>query len=162
MISSFDRTQFKLSHLAVIGLSFGCLVFLNGGASFSPRPDLTVQETSVNQKRNQDSTPIVLREDPVSSIKLDYLKTSAPVYPMLARKHGWQGTVVLKVLVKGDGSCAQVRVEQSSGHAALDESAVEAVKKWKFSPARLGNSSYTSLAQVPIRFVLAEHDIRQL
>ena len=88
--------------------------------------------------------------------RLDYVNVVPPVYPELARQKGWQGTVMLKTLVEKDGSCAQVVVEKSSGHVVLDEAALNAVKNWEFSPARIGNEPYAVLTRVPIRFVLVD------
>lgn len=90
----------------------------------------------------------------VSAEKLDYLELSSPDYPKIARAKGWEGTVILKALVEKDGTCTNAVVEKSSGFKALDESAVQAVKQWKFSPARMGNTPYASLARIPVQFVL--------
>jgi protein TonB len=86
----------------------------------------------------------------------DYLKNPAPVYPQIARDMGWQGVVVLKVLVERDGKAAQVEVERSSGHQMLDESAVKAVKEWQFLPARVGSLTFSSWVKIPVRFILVE------
>lgn len=64
----------------------------------------------------------------VSSVK--------PVYPASARSASIEGTVYVKMLVNDKGKVEEAFVAQSSGNAALDESAVKAVYKWRFSPAR--------------------------
>jgi periplasmic protein TonB len=45
-------------------------------------------------------------------------------------------------------------VEKSSGHEMLDDCAVEAVRKWKFIPARRGETAVASSVLVPISFSL--------
>lgn len=55
-----------------------------------------------------------------------------PDYPELARKMHIQGMVKLKVWIRTDGNVS--RVEYIGGHPLLAESAVAAVKKWKFEP----------------------------
>ena len=55
-------------------------------------------------------------------------------YPRTAEK----GRVTLKVLVTRDGRAATVDMEKSSGHANLDQHAMQAVKRWRFTPARQG------------------------
>jgi len=45
-------------------------------------------------------------------------------YPMLARKRGWQGTVVVGLNVTQKGKITQVAIQQSSGHGVLDRNAV--------------------------------------
>ena len=56
-----------------------------------------------------------------------------PEYPEIARKMQLRGTVKLKVWIRADGDVT--RVEYIGGHPLLAESAVNAVKKWKFEPA---------------------------
>jgi TonB family protein len=57
-----------------------------------------------------------------------------PAYSKEARKKKIEGTVVLWVVVGTDGTAQQIRVQRSLGYG-LDEEAIKAVKKWKFTPA---------------------------
>lgn len=84
----------------------------------------------------------------------NYIKNPAPPYPLKARQNGWQGVVVLKVLVSVAGQSLQVEVEKSSGYSVLDEAAIKTVKIWRFRPAEIGNIPIESLVRVPIRFIL--------
>lgn len=77
-----------------------------------------------------------------------------PQYPESARQNGVQGTSVLKALVLVDGSIGKVRVEESAGHPDLDRAATEAVKKWRFEPARRGSESIAVWVLLPVRFEL--------
>ena len=83
-----------------------------------------------------------------------YLNNPAPNYPRLSRKIGEEGRVLLKVLVSEQGAANTVEVEKSSGYARLDESAVDAVKRWKFIPARKGAQALSAYVLVPISFAL--------
>lgn len=83
-----------------------------------------------------------------------YLRNPAPRYPVAARRAGEQGTVTLRVLVTRDGQPARVDVEKSSGSAPLDSAALEAVKVWRFVPARQGADAIESWVLVPIVFRL--------
>ena len=75
----------------------------------------------------------------------------------MARRLGAQGVVVLRVLVREDGSVATVEMAQSSGSALLDESASRTVReRWRFIPARLNGIPIESWVEVPIRFVLED------
>jgi len=60
---------------------------------------------------------------------------AAPAYPTSARRMGEQGRVKLDVHVGVDGAVIDVQLRESSGSAALDRSATEAVRKWRFRPA---------------------------
>lgn len=64
--------------------------------------------------------------------------------------------VLLRVAVSAAGEPERVALEQSSGHALLDDSALAAVRRWRFEPARLGPVAVASQVQVPVRFRLAE------
>jgi len=83
-----------------------------------------------------------------------YLQNPQPRYPMSARRRGEQGTVVLKVLVTAEGLAGSVSVQSSSGSPALDQAALDAVKNWKFVPARQGTQSVEGWHLVPIVFKL--------
>jgi protein TonB len=83
-----------------------------------------------------------------------YLSNPAPRYPLASRRAGEQGTVTLRVLVKPDGLPAQVEVERSSGSPHLDAAALEAVKGWRFVPARQGADPIESWVLVPVVFRL--------
>ncbi len=58
-----------------------------------------------------------------------------PEYSEEARKAKYQGTVVLWVIVGPDGKVRDVRVARSLG-MGLDEKAIEAVRQWRFEPAK--------------------------
>ena len=83
-----------------------------------------------------------------------YLSNPAPRYPEIARRSGEQGTVTLRVRVARDGAAARVVVEKSSGSPHLDAAALEAVKAWRFTPARRGADAIESWILVPIVFRL--------
>ena len=50
-------------------------------------------------------------------------------YPAMARQLALQGTVTVRVSIRGDGSLSAVTVDVSSGHKALDKAAVSAVRR---------------------------------
>ncbi|MFP3563271.1 TonB family protein [Paraburkholderia sp. SIMBA_030] len=83
-----------------------------------------------------------------------YLHNPPPAYPGVAQQRGWQGTVLLRVHVLANGRPDQVGLASSSGHASLDDAALEAVTGWHFAPARRGNQAIDEWVQVPIDFKL--------
>lgn len=68
----------------------------------------------------------------VSSLKV--VRRVKPAYPALARKRGEEGTAVLIVTLEGPRPTS-VKIEKSSGSAALDGAARDAVSKWSFENA---------------------------
>lgn len=85
-----------------------------------------------------------------------YLNNPAPAYPIVARRMGWRGKVVLRVEVLANGLPGQVSLQQGSGHEALDNAALQAVRNWRFVAARQGGSPVARQVLVPITFDLKE------
>lgn len=68
----------------------------------------------------------------------DILARTKPLYPLSSRKKGESGTVVLLVRLDGQGHVQELSVRSSSGYPALDQSALRAVRAWKFRPGGPG------------------------
>lgn len=83
-----------------------------------------------------------------------YLNNPAPVYPVVSRRLGEEGRVVLRVFVDERGLPAQVELRMSSGHERLDGIALQTVRQWKFVPARRGDQAVSAWVLVPISFSL--------
>jgi protein TonB len=62
------------------------------------------------------------------------IKKVPPLYPLVSRRKGEEGDVLLRAVLYDSGAVMDVFIEISSGHASLDKTAVEAVKRWTFSP----------------------------
>ena len=77
-----------------------------------------------------------------------------PKYPESARRDGKEGRVLLRVLVNEEGRSASVEVNRSSGVESLDQAALEAIKRWRFFPARYGEKPVESWVRIPIDFRL--------
>jgi TonB family protein len=91
------------------------------------------------------------------SARPDYGVNPKPPYPMLARRRGDQGVVLLRVHVRADGSVVTAEIKQSSGSSLLDDTALQTVREsWRFIPARLHSAPVESWVEVPIRFVLGD------
>ena len=83
-----------------------------------------------------------------------YLRNPALAYPLLSRRLGEQGKVLLRVLVHTDGSAMSVEIETGSGYTRLDQAARETVRQWRFIPAMQGDKTVNSWVIVPINFSL--------
>lgn len=82
------------------------------------------------------------------------LNNPRPAYPSLSRRLREQGTVLLEILILTDGSVGEVRVKASSGHHRLDDTAMRAVKRWRYTPARRGSETIEYWYLQPIEFAL--------
>ncbi len=83
-----------------------------------------------------------------------YLRNPPPRYPPAARRNSEEGTVVLRVLVTTDGTASRTELDRSSGSATLDGAALEAVRSWRFVPARRGTLNIEDWVRVPVVFRL--------
>ena len=81
------------------------------------------------------------------------LREVKPTYTEAARLRGTTGEVVLEVVVQRDGSVRVGRVIQGLG-SGLDERAIEAVRQWRFSPARRMGQPVDVLVEVAVEFRL--------
>jgi periplasmic protein TonB len=77
-----------------------------------------------------------------------------PSYPTSARRLGIQGMTTLRVYVAADGRVSEVLVHESAGHPDLDSAAAEAVKRWRFEPARRGTEAVGVWVLLPVEFRL--------
>lgn len=76
-----------------------------------------------------------------------------PEFSEEARKAKHQGTVVLWAIVGTDGHTHEIRVQQSLG-MGLDEKAIEAVRTWRFEPARKNGQAVAVQINIEVRFQL--------
>jgi periplasmic protein TonB len=83
-----------------------------------------------------------------------YLNNPPPAYPLESRQMGEEGRVVLRVFVNEAGVPQEIQVRTSSGFGRLDTTAQETVRRWKFVPARRGDSAVGAWVLVPMTFKL--------
>jgi TonB family protein len=76
-----------------------------------------------------------------------------PDYTEEARRRSLSGDVVLEIIVRSDGRVGSVRVIQGLG-AGLDQRAVDAVRQWRFSPARRLGTPVDVVVEVAVEFRL--------
>lgn len=83
-----------------------------------------------------------------------YRENPPPLYPDLARRRGYEGVVLLEVLVTEEGGVSELRVARSSGHTLLDRAAEQAVREWRFEPGQRGDRPVAMRVRIPVRFRL--------
>jgi protein TonB len=80
------------------------------------------------------------------------ISSPPPIYPPNARRQRVQGEVVMDALVDETGKVVETTV--ISGPLALQSAAREAVRGWKYAPARLNGEPIPVHATVNVRFAL--------
>ena len=109
------------------------------------------EQVPVNTEDVQNVQPLIYESPP------KVLTSIPPLYPKKFQKYGIEGEVILAVEILLDGSVGKIGVEKSllTGVGGLDEAAIEAVKQWKFTPAKDEEGKpVTSWATFPIIFQL--------
>lgn len=115
----------------------------------APPPREAQQVATTKTDENTLGAPVTPPQEDAN-----HLNNPRPAYPSLSRRLREQGTVILEVLIKTDGSVGEVRIKESSGFKRLDETAMKAVKQWSYSPARRGNEAIEYWYLQPIEFAL--------
>jgi TonB family protein len=80
-----------------------------------------------------------------------------PVYPGSAWSKGHEGSVVVKVLVDVDGQVTDVDILESSGYMELDQAAIKAVWRAKFTPAIYHGKPVRVWVSIPFRFKFTDN-----
>lgn len=102
-----------------------------------------------SHKKSPDPAPPLL----IAAIPV-YRENPAPLYPRTAKRRGYEGTVLLEVLVNREGKVKELRIFHSSGYPVLDKAALSSVKKWVFEPGKRGNERIEMWVKIPVRFQL--------
>lgn len=76
-----------------------------------------------------------------------------PLYPLLARQARIQGTVLLQAVISREGTIRNLQV--LSGHPMLVQSAIDAVRQWRYRPYFLNDQPVEVETQVTVIFVLS-------
>jgi TonB family protein len=129
-----------------------------------PQPVMRPQPQTVNHKGSagtpgslsysaSSGKPAVIETEFGSSGAPIFLDRQMPVYPMMAKKLGKQGRVVLRLHINEKGRLLNIEVVEPAGYG-FTESAMEAVKMSTFSPAHEKGVSVASKALLTVRFVL--------
>ena len=100
------------------------------------------------------ATPTAPSRVELPSSDAAYLNNPKPSYPVLSKRLGEQGKVVVRVLIGVDGTAQQAEIRTSSGYDRLDQAALTTVLKWRYVPGKRGGVPEAMWFNVPINFVL--------
>jgi len=107
----------------------------------TPSPDPVSQET-----QSKEQARVIAPAKPFQSI--------VPKYPRVSRLRGEEGDVTLEIGVRSDGTVENAQVIASSGHVALDEAALSAVKSAQFMPATTDGRPTAASVRLTLQFRL--------
>ena len=79
-----------------------------------------------------------------------------PIYPFSAKSSSIEGRVVLRFIVDEEGLVQEPVVLEAEPEGVFEKSALAAIVKYKFRPAKIGNRPVKCMVKVPIGFTLTE------
>ena len=109
----------------------------------SPKTSTSTSAGTEGVKKSAQPKGIMSEKD------VTVLHREQPVYPLISRKRKEQGTVTV-LLEVSSGKVSDAKVESSSGSPRLDESAVKALRAWRFS------QDLTGTVRIPVVFTLTK------
>jgi TonB family protein len=77
---------------------------------------------------------------------------AAPKYPFWRSILGGEGSVVLTVIVAEDGKVTNVQIDNPSPYEDYDQAAVNAVKTWQYSPAKIADKAIKVPHRIEVKF----------
>jgi len=108
------------------------LLLMPTNTNISPHVDTQEQQATPSAIAKAPLQDKLLRSKILSLIQADFSEHF--YYPMLARRKGWQGDVLIGFWVEANGAISNARITQGSGFPLLDESALSALQKMQHIP----------------------------
>jgi protein TonB len=122
-----------------------------------PPPISSYQQAPAKISGHSSSQPLHYpKRIPLASVIVNnqVIQKTIPVYPPIARAARITGTVVLHAVISTSGSIMELRVV--SGPAMLQQSALDAVKNWKYRPYLLNNEPVEVETTVNVIYTLGD------
>jgi len=122
----------------------------------SPASDVLRISAEFSMNHNIETTSVAL--DPIGKERgittpVKKLKVEKPPFPPIANELNWKGTVVLRLTIDPDGRVSSAEIHTSSGHAILDNIALDTARKWLFEPKKNGEFPVTAKINFPVDFI---------
>lgn len=118
-----------------------------------PSPSEKQATAGITREKSEPRAPTVFGTPGAPS----FIHREIPVYPLLARRLGKEGRVVLKLAIDEKGRLQHIEVVEHSGFG-FTEAALDAVRKSSFAPARRMGRRIASQALLSVRFVLKQKE----
>lgn len=114
---------------------------------------ITKKPVNNNPTNNQNENQIA---DSSSEVIFDSqdLNNVQPQYPISSKRKGEEGTVLIRAFIDESGNALNIEIVKSSSYSALDNAALNAIKKWHFIPAKKFGHNISSSVIIPVTFQL--------
>jgi protein TonB len=81
------------------------------------------------------------------------VRTVAPRFPEEMRRSGSSGLVTVSCLIDEKGNVTEPKIVKASNDA-FSQPALEALKKWKFKPAKIDGAAVSIRVNIPVQFTV--------
>ncbi len=120
-----------------------------------PTPPKLVTGVDDGAKRNQAPQVGPKTDEPITLSSVEYRgQRPVPTYPRMSQRLREEGTTIVLVEIDTEGNVTRASISKSSGFERLDEAALEAARKARFTPAKVGGVARFARANLPFNFVL--------
>ena len=113
-----------------------------------PQPPAPLERQDISE--GPTFTPYTVA--PSITNRQDVVRAMEEAYPPLLRDAGIGGTIRVYFFIEADGTVGSVQIDQSSGHAALDDAALRVADVYRFSPAMNRDEAVPVWASFAITF----------
>ena len=121
----------------------------------APTPPKPVTGVEEGATRNQAPQVGPKTDEPVTLSSVEYRgQRPVPTYPRMSQRLREEGTAIVLVEIDAAGNVTRASISKSSGFERLDEAALDAARKARFTPAKVGGVARTARANLPFNFVL--------
>ncbi|MGA2535049.1 MAG: M56 family metallopeptidase [Terracidiphilus sp.] len=145
-IMNLTRKNLELTGTRRLAIVAGCAV-----VAIATCTSALALRMDVNQPPSNHPAPTSIN---VKSDALKLVNKNVPVYPVQAKKDRVQGTVVLATTIGKDGTVEHLRVV--SGPSALQRSALDAVRTWRYQPFLLNGDPIEVKTTINVVYTLAK------
>ena len=90
----------------------------------------------------------------ISATTLTRTRYVPPQYPLSAREKGMEGWVDVTFLVNADGTVSEAAIVGAQPVGIFEQSALEAVRRWRYQPVMHDGAPVTQRARVRLRFAV--------
>ncbi|AJR08960.1 energy transducer TonB [Photobacterium gaetbulicola] len=120
-----------------------------------PKPVEDKVKTPAPTPPAADQAASGVNSEPQLITKPTFATRPSPVtYPRIAKRRGIEGQVLVEIWIDESGKQVKQNLLRSSGAEILDEAALEAIKRWRFSSHIVDGQAIAHRVQVPVRFKL--------
>ena len=117
-----------------------------------PPPGPEREEARARRELSEAPTFTPFTVAPSITNRQEVVSAMVQAYPPLLRDAGIGGTIRVYFFIEADGTVGSVQLDQSSGHAPLDEAALRVADVYRFSPALNREEPVPVWVSFPITF----------